>query len=93
LRDSSPELTNNLRLTQCLQLPSDRPNDRSCVCLQTYVNVSSFIPHVLNRQVAAYKFRIAHKCTRGRMQRVPPLHTFSRAMAEVLDDELPNLGP
>ena len=60
---SSIELTNSLRLAQCLQLPNDLPNDRPYVRFLTSEKVSSFMSRVLNRQVGTYECQIAHKRT------------------------------
>jgi hypothetical protein len=60
--ENSPrDSTNIQRLSQCLQLPSDWPTGGSCVWLMTSVYVSSSMSRVLNRQVMAYKRRVAHK--------------------------------
>jgi hypothetical protein len=60
----SPEwrnLSNNLQLLQCLQLPSDLPTGRSYVLWKASVQVSSFMARVLNRQVTDVECRVAHK--------------------------------
>ena len=48
---SSRDLTNNLRRSQCSQLPTHRPNGQPYLWLLTFVNVSSSTVRVLNRQV------------------------------------------